>query len=279
MLQTAGVPAHPDPLERRHHHTPQTAVHTGEYQGVTLQLLDTPGLGDLHHFKLLTRAPRIAYGETIRTAAEGYHRHKKQSGGAGQFGEVFLRVEPLSRGSGLVFEDAVKGGAIPGVYMPAVEKGVRLAAQTGVISGHPLDDLKVTILDGKHHSVDSHEIAFVTAGRQAQAEAVRAAQPVVLEPVVHMAIHAPVHSVGDVTGDLASRRGEVLGTSDLAEQRAEHTTVRARVPLAELNAYQSRLNALTGGQGRYTYEDSHYAIVPVPVQQALVQAWKPQDTD
>jgi elongation factor G len=271
-----------DPCLRleRHPQTHESVVYSlGELH---LRLL-LERLGDLHHFELLTRAPRIAYRETISAAAEGHHRHKKQSGGAGQFGEVFLRVEPLPRGSGLVFEDAVKGGAIPGVYMPAVEKGVRLAAQTGVISGHPVDDLKVIILDGKHHSVDSKEIAFVTAGRKALAEAVRAAQPVVLEPVVHMAIHVPVHSVGDVTGDLASRRGEVLGTSDLssdlAKQRAEHTTVRARVPLAELSAYQSRLNALTGGQGRYTYEDSHYAIVPVPVQQALVQAWKPQETD
>jgi len=236
-------------------------------------------LSELHRFELQTRAPRIAYRETISSAAEGHHRHKKQSGGAGQFGEVTLKVEPLPRGSGLVFLDAVKGGAIPGVYMPAVEKGVRLAVMAGVISGHPVDDLQVTVLDGKHHSVDSKEIAFVTAARKALTEAVKAAQPVVLEPIVQLTLHVPLAAVGDVTGDLAGRRAEVLGTGDQEALQAERATVRARVPLAELSAYQSRLNALTGGQGRYTYEASHYAIVPMPVQQALVQAWRPHDPD
>jgi elongation factor G len=125
-----------------------------------------------------------------------------------------LKVEPLPRGSRHVFEDAVKGGAIPGVYMPAVEKGVRQAAEAGVVSGHPVDDVKVTVLDGKHHSVDSKEIAFVIAGRKAFAAAVQAAQPLVLEPVVQLAITVPVDAVGDVTGDLAGRRGEVQGTAE-----------------------------------------------------------------
>lgn len=249
------------------------------------------GLGELHlrlllerlseqgRFEVQTRTPSVAYRETITVSAEGQYRHKKQSGGAGQFGEVLLRVAPLPRGSGLVFEDAVKGGAIPGVFMPAVEKGVRQAAEAGVISGHPVDDLKVTILDGKHHSVDSKEIAFVIAGRRALAEAVRAAEPVVLEPVVQLAITVPMHAVGDVTGDLAGRRGEVQGTGGEATLLEGHTVVRARVPQAELNSYQSRLNALTGGQGRYTYEDSHYAAAPPAVQQALMQAWQPQELD
>jgi len=249
------------------------------------------GLGELHlrlllerlaeqgRFEVQTRAPSVAYRETVSVSAEGQYRHKKQSGGAGQFGEVLLRVSPLPRGSGLVFEDAVKGGAIPGVFMPAVEKGVRQAAEAGVISGHPVDDLKVTILDGKHHSVDSKEIAFVIAGRRALAEAVRAAEPVVLEPVVQLAITVPLDAVGDVTGDLAGRRGEVQGTGGEATLLEAHTVVRARVPQAELNGYQSRLNALTGGQGRYTYEDSHYAAAPPTVQQALMQAWQPQDLD
>lgn len=249
------------------------------------------GLGELHlrlllerlseqgRFEVQTRTPSVAYRETISVTAEGQYRHKKQSGGAGQFGEVLLRVSPLPRGSGLVFEDAVKGGAIPGVFMPAVEKGVRQAAEAGVISGHPVDDLKVTILDGKHHSVDSKEIAFVIAGRRALSEAVRAAEPVVLEPVVQLAITVPIDAVGDVTGDLAGRRGEVQGTGGEATLLEAHTVVRARVPQAELNGYQSRLNALTGGQGRYTYEDSHYAAAPPTVQLALMQAWQPQDLD
>ena len=249
------------------------------------------GLGELHlrlllerlaeqgRFEVQTRTPSVAYRETIAISAEGQYRHKKQSGGAGQFGEVLLRVTPLPRGSGLVFEDAVKGGTIPGVFMPAVEKGVRQAAEAGVISGHPVDDLKVTILDGKHHSVDSKEIAFVIAGRRALAEAVRAAEPMVLEPVVQLAITVPLDAVGDVTGDLASRRGEVQGTGGEATLLEGHTVVRARVPLAEISTYQSRLNALTGGQGRYTYEESHYAAAPPTVQQALTQAWQPQDVD
>lgn len=249
------------------------------------------GLGELHLRLLLerlqevarlavtTRAPHVAYRETVAAAAEGHHRHKKQSGGAGQFGEVRLRVEPLPRGSGLVFEDAVKGGAIPGAFIPAIEKGVRQAADAGVISGHPVQDVKVTVLDGKHHSVDSKEIAFVTAGRKAFAAAVQAAQPLVLEPVVLLSITVPVASVGDVTGDLAGRRGEVLGTAAEATSLDGHTIVQARVPLAELTGYQSRLNALTSGQGRYTYEASHHTPVPANLQHALVSAWRPGDSD
>lgn len=249
------------------------------------------GLGELHlrlllerlteqgRFEVQTRTPSVPYRETITAPADGHYRHKKQSGGAGQFGEVMLKVEPLPRGSGLVFEDAVKGGAIPGVFMPAVEKGVRQAAEAGVVSGHPVDDLKVTVVDGKHHSVDSKEIAFVIAGRKALAVAVRAARPVVLEPVVQLGITVPVEAVGDVTGDLAGRRGEVQGTGGEATLLEGQTVVRARVPMAELNGYQSRLNALTGGQGRYTYEDSHYAPVPPAVQEALVRAWHPQEAD
>lgn len=249
------------------------------------------GLGELHlrlllerltevgRFEVDTRVPSIAYRETVAAKAEGHHRHKKQSGGAGQFGEVQLRVEPLPRGSGLQFEDAVRGGAIPGVFMPAVEKGVRQAAEAGVISGHPVQDVKVTVLDGKHHTVDSKEIAFVIAGRKAFAAAVQAAQPLVLEPVVQLSITVPVTAVGDITGDLAGRRGEVQGTAADAATLDGHTIVRARVPLAELAGYQSRLNALTGGQGRYTYEDSHHAPVPPAVQQALMKTWHPTDAD
>jgi len=236
------------------------------------------GLGDMHlraklarmaqqyKLELDTRPPRIAYRETITGAAEGHCRHKKQSGGAGQFGEVFLRVEPLARGAGFDFVDVVKGGAIPGVFMPAVEKGVRQALEEGVIAGFPVQDIRVTVYDGKAHAVDSKEIAFVSAGRKAVIEAVRAAAPVVLEPIVDLDAVAPVASVGDLTGDLASKRGQVTGTEPRANGQM---AVRAQVPLAELGDYQSRLKSLTGGQGSYTMEFSHHAQVPAATQQAL----------
>jgi elongation factor G len=244
------------------------------------------GLGELHlrlvlerlreggRFEIDTAPPRIAYRETILGRAEGQHRHKKQSGGAGQFGEVHLRVEPLARGAGFEFVDAVKGGTIPGSFMPAVEKGVREALAGGAIAGHPVVDVRVSVHDGKHHSVDSKEIAFVTAARKATWAALRAAQPVVLEPVVAIEITVPEAAVGDITGDLTSRRGMVTGTGGAGPGLM---LVRGQAPLAELAAYQNRLNALTSGQGRYTLALSHHETVPASVQAQLVAAWKPHD--
>ncbi len=244
------------------------------------------GLGELHLRTLLdrltevhgcqveTRPPRIAYRETITAPAEGHHRHKKQTGGAGQFGEVFLRVEPLPRGTGFEFADEVKGGAIPGNFMPAVEKGVRLAMEQGVVAGYPVVDLKVTVYDGKHHTVDSKEIAFVTAARKALAAAVQAARPCVLEPIVDVEISVPEANMGDITGDLAARRGQVNGTQSGA---AGTLTVLAQAPLSELASYQSRLNSLTGGQGRYTIAFSHYEPVPPGVQQQLASKFQLKD--
>jgi elongation factor G len=233
-------------------------------------------LRELHRFEVDTEPPRIAYRETITAPAEGHHRHKKQSGGAGQFGEVFLRVEPLPRGAGFEFVDAVKGGVIPGPFIPAVEKGVREVLATGAISGHPVVDVKVTVYDGKHHSVDSKEIAFVTAARKAFMVAVQEARPIVLEPIVKVEITAPEGTLGDITGDLASRRGMVAGT-DTA--RNGDAVVRGQAPLSELLDYQNRLNALTAGQGRYTIAMSHYEAVPPTVQQQLVSAFRPHDED
>ncbi len=241
------------------------------------------GLGELHLRTLLdrltevhgcqveTRPPRIAYRETITAPAEGHHRHKKQTGGAGQFGEVFLRVEPLPRGSGFQFVDEVKGGAIPHNFMPAVEKGVRLATEQGVVAGYPVVDLKVTVYDGKHHTVDSKEIAFVTAAKKALQAAVQAARPCVLEPIVDVEIAAPEQHMGDITGDLAARRGQVSGTQSAT---AGALTVLAQAPLSELASYQSRLNSLTGGQGRYTLAFSHYEAVPPAVQAQLASQYK-----
>jgi elongation factor G len=246
------------------------------------------GLGELHlrmllerlrevyKFEVDTRPPRIAYRESVTANAEGHHRHKKQSGGAGQFGEVFLRIEPLPRGGGFEFVDAVKGGTIPGQFMPAVEKGVREVLSSGAIAGYPVVDVKVIVYDGKHHSVDSKEIAFVTAARKAFAAAIRAARPIVLEPIVHIEIGAPDVAMGDITGDLSSKRGQVNGTHNGA---AGTMVVRGQVPMSELNGYQSRLNAMTSGQGRYTIALSHYEAVPPAVQQQLIAAHQVHDED
>ncbi len=193
----------------------------------------------------------------------------------GRPGEVFLKVEPLPRGSGFEFVDQVKGGAIPYNFIPAVEKGVRQALEQGVIAGYPVVDLRVVVYDGKHHSVDSKEIAFITAGRKAVIAAVQAAVPNVLEPIVNMEIAAPEANIGDITGDLSSRRGQVNGTQSGNGSGA--LTVVGQAPLSELASYQSRLNALTGGQGRYTLEFSHYEPVPPTVQAQLASQYRIKD--
>ncbi len=225
---------------------------------------------------VVTHPPRIAYRETITGHAEGHHRHKKQTGGAGQFGEVFLQVEPLERGSGFEFVDAVKGGVIPGQFLPAIEKGVRQAMAQGAIAGFPLQDLRVTITDGKHHSVDSKEVAFVSAGKKAFIDAVGKARPVVLEPIVNIDVAIPEHSVGDVTGALAAKRARILGTD---AQRGGELVIKAQAPLAELVDYPTELRSMTGGRGRYSLDLSHYEAVPSSVQKQLCEAWKPRRED
>jgi elongation factor G len=246
------------------------------------------GLGELHlrvllerlretyHVEVDTAPPRIAYRETVTISAQAQYRHKKQSGGAGQFGEVHLQVEPLPRGAGFEFVDVVKGGTIPGQFIPAVEKGVRLAMDAGVIAGHPVVDVRVTVIDGKHHSVDSKEIAFVTAGKKAFIAAMREAAPIVLEPVVDVEITATDATIGDITGDLAAKRGEVRGTDMLGAGRA---SVRAQAPLSELAGYQLRLNALTRGEGHYTLAMSHYDAVPPHVQAEMEKGYQLKDED
>jgi len=246
------------------------------------------GLGELHLRTLLerlsevyrcevnTRPPRIAYRETITRHAEGHHRHKKQTGGAGQFGEVYLRVEPLPRGGGFEFVDQVKGGTIPGTFIPAVEKGVRQALDSGVVAGHSVMDVRVTVYDGKHHSVDSKEIAFITAGRKAFIDAVKKANPIVLEPIVNVEITAPESHIGDITGDLSSRRGQVSGTR---ASTPGALSVLGQAPLAELASYQSRLNAMTGGHGRYTLTLSHYEAVPPAIQHQLMGQYQAKEEE
>ncbi|MDP2827792.1 MAG: elongation factor G [Sulfuricellaceae bacterium] len=246
------------------------------------------GLGEIHlksklehmtsQYKLEvdTKPPQIAYCETITRPAEGHCRHKKQSGGAGQFGEVFLRVEPLDRGNGIEFVDVVKGGAIPGVFMTAVEKGVRQALADGVIAGFPVEDIRVTVHDGKTHPVDGKEVAFVSAGRKATIDAVLAAQPIVLEPIVNIDIVTDESTIGDLTGDLSSRRGQVTGTLVRGHGSA---SVTGQVAMAELTDYQSRLKSLTGGRGSYNIEFSHYAHVTPQIQHQLTEKFKPQDKE
>jgi elongation factor G len=233
-------------------------------------------LRDVHKFEVDTRPPRTAYRETITAKAEGHHRHKKQTGGAGQFGEVFLRVEPLPRGAGIEFVDVVKGGAIPGQFMQAVEKGAREALAAGVIAGYPVEDIRVTVHDGKSHSVDSKDIAFATAARKATWVAIMEARPIVLEPIVDVEILAPASAMGDITGDLASRRGQVNGTE---AQLGGAMIVRGQAPAAELIAYATRLNAMTSGEGHYTVAFSHYEPAPASVQNALRKEHQPVDVE
>ena len=232
-------------------------------------------LKDRHGVEVKTRPPRIAYRETISAKADGHHRHKKQTGGAGQFGEVSLRVEPLARGQGFEFVDEVKGGTIPGQFMPAVEKGVRQVLASGAVAGYPLQDLRVVILDGKHHPVDSKEVAFVAAGKKAFLDAIGKARPQVLEPVVDLEVAAPEAQVGDITGGLSSKRARINGTDTV---RGE-IIVRAQVPLSELDGYAAELKSVTAGRGRYSLDFSHYEPVPANVQQKLSEAYKPKPED
>ena len=243
------------------------------------------GLGELHLRVMIermkerygvdvhTRPPRIAYRETIGAHAEGHHRHKKQTGGAGQFGEVFLRVEPLDRGTGFEFVDAVKGGTIPGQFIPAVEKGVRQVLHGGAVAGYPLQDVRVTVYDGRFHPVDSKEVAFVAAGKKAFLDAITRARPQVLEPIVDLAVTAPENHMGDITGGLASKRARINGTDST---RDGEVLIKAQVPLSELRDYAAELKGSTGGRGRYDLEFSHYEPVPPPVQKQLIEAYKPR---
>ncbi|HSN20648.1 MAG TPA: elongation factor G [Usitatibacter sp.] len=241
------------------------------------------GLGDLHmrtklekmqqqhKLDVTVKPPKIPYRETITKKAEGHCRHKKQTGGAGQFGEVFLKVEPLARGAGFEFVDQVKGGVIPSVFIPAVEKGVRQALDHGVIAGYPVEDVRVIVYDGKSHPVDSKEIAFVTAGRKGVIDAILKATPILLEPIVTIEITAPDRFVGDLTSDLSGKRGQVTGTESTG---GDLMAIKGMVPLSEISDYQSRLRSVTGGQGAYTLEFSHYAPVPPQLQQQLVSQFK-----
>jgi len=243
------------------------------------------GLGELHlrivlekmekRFKLAvhTKEPKIPYRETITGKAEGHYRQKKQTGGAGQFGEVYLRVEPAERNSDppMQFSWDIFGGSIPGQYEPAIIKGINDVMQTGVVAGYPLQDVKVSVYDGKYHPVDSKEVAFRAAGKGAFIDAVSKAKPALLEPIVNMEVTIPAENVGDITGDLSSKRGRVVGQEMLP---GNFIVIKAQVPLSEVTQYTSQLKSVTGGRGSYAMTLSHYEPVPPNVQQQIVAAHK-----
>jgi elongation factor G len=239
------------------------------------------GAGDLHlrvalakmkerfDLEVETKPPRIPYRETITAKAEGHHRHKKQTGGAGQFGEVYLRVEPTERGEGYEFVNDLYGESIPRQFLPAIEKGVLEVLQKGAIAGYPLQDVRVSVYDGKHHPVDSKEVAFKAAGKFAFIDAIEKAKPTILEPIVTMEITVPASNMGDIASDLSGRRGRILGQDMLPGKQC---VIKAQAPLAEVMQYDSQLRSVTGGQGSFSMELSHYDPVPGNVQQQIVAA-------
>lgn len=242
------------------------------------------GLGELHlrvvldrlreeyGLEVLTSTPRVAYKETVRGTAEGHHRHKKQTGGAGQFGEVHLRVGPIGNGEGGGFEfvNATVGGSIPRQFMPAIEKGVRQVLLDGAVAGYPMTGIRVEVLDGKHHPVDSKEIAFITAGRRAFIDAVRRAGPVLLEPFVTLEITTPSSHMGDIAGAVSAKRGRVQETRLLPGERC---VVVAQAPQGELGSFVTELKSLTAGQGSYTMDYSHDEPTPPQVQREVIAAF------
>ena len=210
--------------------------------------------------------PRIPYRETIRRAAEAQGRHKKQTGGRGQFGDVWLKIEPLTRGKQFEFVDGVVGGVVPGKFIPAVEKGVVATMEMGVIAGYPMVDVKATIFDGSYHTVDSSEQAFKTAGSLAFKAAVEKASPVLLEPIVNLQVKVPDEYMGDVMGDLSGRRGKISGT----ETQGRFAVINAQVPMAELYKYSTHLRSMTQGRGSHSREFSHYEEVPREIAEKII---------
>jgi elongation factor G len=205
------------------------------------------------------KPPRVPYQETIRGSAKAHGRHKKQTGGRGQFGDCHIEIEPLEVGGGFEFVNAIKGGVIPSGFIPAVEKGVVEAMQEGVVAGYPVKDVRVRLYDGSYHTVDSSEMAFKVAGSQAMKQALEQSSPVLLEPIMLVTVNAPEDSVGDVIGDLNSRRGRPLGMEPVG---AGMTDIKAEVPMAEMLSYAPDLRSITGGQGEFTMEFERYEEVP-----------------
>ena len=219
--------------------------------------------------------PKIPYLETITKPAKAMYRHKKQTGGAGQFAEVHLRIEPLPRGEGFQYDSEIFGGAISRNFWPSIEKGIRQVMEQGVIAGYPMVDVKAVIFDGKEHPVDSKDIAFQIAGREVFKKCVMEAGPVVLEPIMKVVVTVPDECMGDILGDLNRRRGKVQGS----DSQGGRATIRALVPMAEMLEYSATLKSLTSDRGSYTMELDHYEKVPHEIQQKLMEAWKPHESE
>jgi len=228
-----------------------------------------------YEVQVTTKQPKIPYKETITLKAEGHHKHKKQTGGRGQYGEVYLKLEPLERGKGFEFVNEIYGGAIPNQYVPAVEKGIKEVLEKGVIAGYPVVDLKVAVYDGSYHVVDSSEASFKIAASKAFKQGVLNAKPMLLEPIVNMEVTIPAKFMGDITGDLNTRRGRITGMESVGTLQ----TIKATVPLAEIASYSTELRSITGGEGHYAIEVSHYDIVPFKIQETIIARAKPTKED
>jgi elongation factor G len=263
-----------------HKFTDEDPCFIADRDAVTHELV-IHGIGDLHlrsilsriaqYFKLEvnTKPPKVPYRETIVGKIDNVeYTHKKQSGGAGQYAKVVIAVEPNERGKGYEFIDDIFGGSIDLAFRPSVDKGIQAQLKEGVIAGYPVVDVKVRLTDGKTHPVDSKDIAFQVAGREAFKIAFEKCKPVLLEPIVHLEVTLPNEKVGDIQGDLASRRGRPEGQTMLP---GGMSVITGRVPLAEMSDYHSRLSSITGGQGSYSMELSHYEPVPGNVQQQIIE--------
>jgi elongation factor G len=253
---------------------PSFKVRSDEETGQTI----ISGMGELHLEIIVDRLlrefnvganvgkPQVAYKETIRKKVEQQGRFVRQTGGRGQYGDVWITLEPQEPGKGFEFVDAIKGGVIPREYIPAVEKGIREATENGPLAGYPVVDVKATLFDGSYHDVDSSEIAFKIAGSLAFKEAARKADPVLLEPIMSVEVVVPEEFMGDVIGDISSRRGKVLGM----ESRPAAQVIDARVPLAEMFGYATDLRSMTQGRATYTMQFSHYEPVPAAVAEGII---------
>jgi elongation factor G len=260
-------------LQRLSEEDPTFKVHTDEETGQTI----IEGMGELHLEIIIDRLlrefrvdanqgkPQVAYKEAIKRQAKGIGRFVRQTGGKGQYGHAEVIVKPGDRGAGFVFEDKVTQGRIPREYIPAVEKGIREALQTGVAAGYPVVDIAVTLVDGSYHPVDSSEMAFQVAGSMAVKDGMHKAQPYLLEPIMKVDVVMPEEYLGDVMGDIASRRGHILGM----EGRGTSQNVRAHVPLAEMFGYATELRSMTSGRATYSMEFSHYAEMPSNLAEAV----------
>jgi len=223
------------------------------------------------NIEVTLKAPKILYRETIRGKGDAQGKHKKQTGGHGQYGDCWIKVEPLARGAGFEFVNDIFGGAIPRNFIPAVEKGIIEAAAKGYLAGYPVVDFRVTLYDGSYHDVDSSEIAFKLAGSKGFKKCMEQAKPCLLEPIMNVEITVPENYSGDIMGNLNGRRGRIQGM----EPKSGSTVVKAQVPLAEMLSYASDLTSMTQGRGTYSMEMSHYDIVPQLIADKIIAAHKP----